>query len=50
MRIEIHLPDDKKFLDKLQALADADIRTRKNWLETLVITTVNNATVKKPKP
>ena len=47
MRIEIHLPDDKKFKDKLQALADADKRSRKNWLELLVINAVNSAN-KKP--
>ena len=46
MRIEIHLPNDKKFLDKLQALADAENRSRKNWLETLVVTTVNGNKVK----
>ena len=50
MRVEINLPDDKKFLDKLQALADAENRSRKNWLETLVITVVNNADVKTSKP
>ena len=43
MRVEINLPDDKKFLDKLQKLADAENRSRKNWLETLVINTVNTA-------
>lgn len=46
MRVEINLPDDKKFLEKLQKLADAENRSRKNWLETLVVNTVNNATVK----
>lgn len=40
MRIEIKLPDDKQFLDKLQALADAENRSRKNWLETQIITIV----------
>lgn len=52
MRIEIKLPDDKKFLDKLQALADAENRSRKNWLETLVVNAVNNTpenVVKKSK-
>ena len=46
MRVEITLPDDKKFLEKLQALADAENRSRKNWLETVIVTTVNNATIK----
>ncbi len=46
MRVEINIPDDKKFLDKLQKLADAENRSRKNWLETVIVTTVNNATVK----
>lgn len=41
MRIEIHLPDDKNFLDKLQDLADKDNRSRKNYLETVVINHVN---------
>jgi hypothetical protein len=40
MRIEIHLPDTKKFKDKLQALADAEGRSRKNWLERLVLAAV----------
>lgn len=43
MRIEINLPNDKKFLERLQALADAENRSRKNWLETVIITAVNNA-------
>jgi len=47
MRIEINLPNDKKFLKKLQDLADAENRSRKNWLETLIIITVNNADTKK---
>lgn len=46
MRVEINIPDDKKFLDKLQKLADAENRSRKNWLETVIVNTVNNATVK----
>jgi hypothetical protein len=46
MRVEINIPDDKKFLDKLQKLADAENRSRKNWLETVIVSTVNNATVK----
>ena len=46
MRVEINLPDDKKFLDKLQDLADDENRNRKNWLETVVINTVNNTPVK----
>lgn len=46
MRVEINIPDDKKFLDKLQMLADTENRSRKNWLETLVVTTVNNSDVK----
>lgn len=41
MRVEINIPDDKKFNDKLQALVKADKRSRKNWIENLVITTVN---------
>lgn len=43
MRIEINLPDDKKFLDKLQKLADTENRSRKNWLETKIISLVKNA-------
>lgn len=46
MRVEINIPDDKKFLEKLQKLADAENRSRKNWLETVIVNTVNNATVK----
>jgi hypothetical protein len=46
MRVEINIPDDKKFLDKLQKLADAENRSRKNWLETVIVNTVNNVTVK----
>lgn len=49
MRVEINLPDDKKFLDKLQKLADAENRSRKNWLENLVITAVNNTPNSEPK-
>lgn len=44
MRVEINLPDDKKFLDNLQKLADAENRSRKNWLENIVITVVKSAT------
>jgi predicted transcriptional regulator len=47
MRIEIHLPDDKKFVEKLQALADADKRSRKNWLETQIISIVEKSTLPK---
>lgn len=43
MRVEINLPDDKAFMDKLQALADAENRSRKNWLETLIINFVTKA-------
>jgi hypothetical protein len=46
MRVEINLPDDKKFKDKLQALSDADNRSRKNWMETVIIQAVNSGTVK----
>ena len=46
MRVEINIPDDKKFLEKLQKLADAENRSRKNWLETVIVNTVNNAAVK----
>lgn len=46
MRVEINLPDDKKFKDKLQALSDADNRSRKNWMETVIIQAVNLWTVK----
>ena len=42
MRVEINIPDNKKFLEKLQALAKAERRSRKNWIETLVINAVNN--------
>ncbi len=47
MRVEIKLPDDKKFLDKLQALAASENRSRKNWMETLIVNAVNAATSKK---
>ena len=47
MRIEIHLPDDKKFVEKLQALAESDKRSRKNWLETQIIAIVEKSTVRK---
>ena len=40
MRVEITLPDDKQFKDKLQRLADAENRSRKNWLETIIINEV----------
>jgi len=46
VRVEISLPDDKKFKDKLQALSDADNRSRKNWMETVIIQAVNSGTVK----
>lgn len=46
MRVEINIPDDKKFKDKLQALSDADNRSRKNWIETVIIQAVNLRTVK----
>lgn len=46
MRVEIKLPDDKKFKDKLQALSDAKNRSRKNWMETIIIQAVNSGTVK----
>lgn len=49
MRVEINLPDDKKFLDKLQKLADAENRSRKNWLETVIITAVNSGNVEPKK-
>lgn len=49
MRIEIHLPDDKKFVEKLQALAEADKRSRKNWLETQVISIVEKSDLPKKK-
>ena len=49
MRIEIHLPDDKKFVEKLQALIDAEKRTRKNWLETQIISIVDKSTVLRKK-
>lgn len=45
MRVEINLPDDKKFLAKLQKLADAENRSRKNWLETVIIAAVNTGNV-----
>lgn len=49
MRIEINLPDDKKFLEKLQALADAENRSRKNWLETQIIAIVEKSNLPKKK-
>lgn len=47
MRVEIHLPDDKKFVEKLQALIDAEKRTRKNWLETQIISIVEKSAARK---
>lgn len=49
MRVEITLPDNKKFVEKLQALADADKRSRKNWLETQIIAIVEKSTLPKKK-
>lgn len=49
MRIEIHLPDDKKFVEKLQASAEADKRSRKNWLETQIIAIVEKSDPPKKK-
>ena len=49
MRVEINIPDDKKFLDKLQKLADAENRSRKNWLETIIVSKVNNTIIKSMK-
>lgn len=46
MRVEINLPDDKKFKDKLQALSNAENRSRKNWIETVIIQTVNSGVIK----
>ena len=43
MRIEINLPDDKEFLSTLQKLADAENRSRKNFIETVIKTVVNKA-------
>lgn len=43
MRVEINIPDDKRFLDKLQKLADAENRSRKNWLETIIVAAVNHS-------
>jgi hypothetical protein len=40
MRIEINLPDDNDFMLKLKALADAENRSRKNWLESKIISIV----------
>ena len=46
MRVEINLPDDKNFRDKIQALSDDENRSRKNWMETIIIQAVNSGTVK----
>lgn len=46
MRVEINLPDDKVFAEKLKQVLKAARRKRKPWIEVLVIDTVNNATVK----
>lgn len=40
MRVEIKLPDDKKFNNDLKALAKTKNRSRKNFIETLVIEAV----------
>lgn len=49
MRVEIKLPDDKKFVEKLQALAEVDKRSRKNWLETQIIAIVEKSDLPKKK-
>lgn len=41
MRVEINLPDDEDFKTKIQALAKSNNRTRKNWIETVIIALVN---------
>jgi predicted transcriptional regulator len=50
MRVEINLPDDSEFIKKLQALADAENRSRKNYMETIIINHVNSAEVKYKTP
>lgn len=51
MRVEINLPNDEEFIKKLQALADNENRSRKNYLETIIINHVTNIEVKeKYKP
>ena len=47
MRIEIHLPNDKKFVEKLKALVKADKRSSKNWLETQIIAIVEKSDLPK---
>jgi hypothetical protein len=42
----LYLRKNEKFKDKLQALSDADNRSRKNWMETVIIQAVNSGTVK----
>jgi hypothetical protein len=46
MRVEISLPDDSEFIKKLQDLADGENRSRKNYLETIIINHVNSTTPK----
>jgi hypothetical protein len=43
MRVEIHLPDNKEFLQAIQELAKAENRSRKNWIETVIIKLVNDS-------
>ena len=49
MRVEIKLPDDKDFLDQLQKLANAENRSRKNWMETVIINAVESKQAIKDK-
>lgn len=49
MRIEINLPDDKKFLAKLQTIANNENRSRKNYLETIIINHIQKYDLSVPK-
>jgi hypothetical protein len=49
MRIQIDLPDDKAFKDKISNKAALQGRTRKNYIETLIIEDVYGKGVQVPR-
>lgn len=49
MRIQIDLPDDKDFKDKILAKAAKEGRTRKNYIETLIIEEIYGKDVVVPR-
>lgn len=49
MRIQIDLPDDKSFKDAISKKAALQGRTRKNYIETLIIEDVYGKDVQVPR-